>query len=332
MKTIRSVLAALGAATLIAGCASSDEPWPYATPDPSPTPSSPAAPTPNEDAGAAPVSAPSPASGGSTLDAATPSTPEASTSPAPVPVPISVPEAGTGCSGSIVCDDFESYPTGSLSLPDAGTGWHVEAPNCSGTGAIAIDATESHSGTHSLKVTGTAGYCNHVFLGTNAVASLTGEIWARFYVRLTTALTNDHATFLAMHDATANKDLRMGGQNGVFMWNRESDDATLPAMSPAGTALSVVPTTAAWHCVEFALDATGPTPTLSTWVDGTLVVGMVVGGSAAVATADSQWVSNTSWAPHLIDARFGWESYAGEAETLWFDDVAIGAARIGCGP
>ena len=121
----------------------------------------------------------------------------------------------------------------------------------------------------------------------------------------------------------------MGGQNSVLMWNRESDDATLPAMSPQGTALSVVPAAAAWHCVEFAVDPAGPT--LQTWVDGALVVGLVVGGSSAVAAADGQWVSNSAWSPHLVDARFGWESYAGEAETLWFDDVAIGPARIGCG-
>jgi hypothetical protein len=29
--------------------------------------------------------------------------------------------------------------------------------------------------------------------------------------------------------------------------------------------------------------------------------------------------------------RFGWESYGDQANTLWFDDLAIGASRIGCG-
>jgi hypothetical protein len=234
----------------------------------------------------------------------------------------------TGCAGAAVCEDFESLD---LSGADGGTSsplWRIESPDCSGTGAIAIDTTIAHGGRRSLVVRGTAGYCNHVFLGTGAVAALTGPTWARFHVRFSTALTSDHATFLAMHDAESASDLRMGGQDGVLMWNRASDDATLPAMSPKGTALSVAPTTVDWHCIELEVD--GSARTLQTWVDGALVVGLVAGGGAANATADGQWESDAAWAPHLTDARFGWESYAGESETLWFDDVAIGSSRLGC--
>ncbi len=32
----------------------------------------------------------------------------------------------------------------------------------------------------------------------------------------------------------------------------------------------------------------------------------------------------------LKSVRIGWESYGEGADTLWFDDVAVGAARIGC--
>ncbi len=279
----------------------------------------------SEDAGqaAAPSASPAPADGGVTAV----SEDASATSPAPVATPSG--DAGAApCPGAVVCEDFESFPSGALDLPDAGGTWQVETPDCSGTGAIAIDATQAHSGSHSLKVTGAAGYCNHVFLGTNAVASVSGAVWGRFYVRLATALDTDHATLLAMRDTSTNMDLRMGGQDSVLMWNRESDDATLPAMSPQGTALSVAPAANAWHCVELEVDGTGPL--LQTWVDGALVTGLVVGGSAANATADGQWVSGAAWAPHLVDARFGWESYAGEAETLWFDDVAIGTQRLGC--
>ena len=98
-------------------------------------------------------------------------------------------------------------------------------------------------------------------------------------------------------------------------------------MSPQGTALSVVPSVNAWHCVEFTVDGSGPT--LQTWVDGSPVSGLVVGPSAS-SDADGQWKTDTAWAPKLSDARFGWESYAGESETLWFDDIALGASRIGC--
>jgi hypothetical protein len=224
-----------------------------------------------------------------------------------------------------VCEDFEGYAVGA---PEAGPVWSLSTPDCSGTGALRVDDSQAHSGERSLEVVGTAGYCNHVFLGTDAVSALAGPVWVRFYVRFTTALDIDHATFLAMHDANDAGDLRMGGQDSVLMWNRQSDDATLPEMSPAGTALSVSPAPSVWHCVELAVDPT--VPTLQTWFDGTQVEGLVA-GSGGTTDADGEWERDTAWDPRLTDARFGWESYAAENETLWFDDIAIGRARIGCG-
>jgi hypothetical protein len=32
----------------------------------------------------------------------------------------------------------------------------------------------------------------------------------------------------------------------------------------------------------------------------------------------------------LTDLRLGWESYGEGADTLWYDDVAVGGARNGC--
>ncbi|MFI7284947.1 hypothetical protein ACIBOV_32295 [Micromonospora chersina] len=42
-----------------------------------------------------------------------------------------------------------------------------------------------------------------------------------------------------------------------------------------------------------------------------------------------QWYGCT-WRPRPTDLKIGWESYGGAADTLWFDDVALGASRIGC--
>ncbi|HVZ70901.1 MAG TPA: hypothetical protein VHJ20_00885 [Polyangia bacterium] len=36
------------------------------------------------------------------------------------------------------------------------------------------------------------------------------------------------------------------------------------------------------------------------------------------------------WHPSLADVSLRWESYAGQALTLWFDDVALDGARMGC--
>lgn len=103
-----------------------------------------------------------------------------------------------------------------------------------------------------------------------------GRVWyGRFYVRHTTALPATHVTFAAMRDAAGNgKDLRIGGQNGAPQWNRESDDATLPKQSPTGVSLSRPLATGAWTCVEYRVDGTAGQ--LQTWIDGTLVTGLLL--------------------------------------------------------
>ena len=132
---------------------------------------------------------------------------------------------------------------------------------------------------------------------------------------------------VAMTDtADGNKDLRMGGQNGALQWNRASDDATLPEQSPAGVALSVpLPTT--------------PGPAWSSW--STATTASCRPGSTAPPSPGcprTGWPPTTSTAsgttapggPRLTDLKLGWESYGEGADTLWYDDVAVGASRIGC--
>ena len=119
--------------------------------------------------------------------------------------------------------------------------------------------------------------------------------------------------------------LRLGGQNSALQWNRESDDATLPEQSPNGVALSEPLPVDVWTCVEFQIAGGN----LSTWVDGALIEGLVVDG-VPTHDVDSQWLSRAGWNPTLVDLRLGWESYGNDADTLWYDDVAFGAERIGC--
>jgi hypothetical protein len=180
-----------------------------------------------------------------------------------------------------------------------------------------------------MRVDGTAGYCNHVFLKSTRDLSGIGSTWfGRFYVRHSTALPAAHVTFLAMRDANdGGRDLRMGGQNGALQWNRQSDDATLPEQSPAGVAQSQPLATSRWVCVELKVD--GAAGTLQTWTDGAEIPGLRVDG-VPTADVDRQWLSRAGWRPALTDLRLGWESYGVGADTLWFDDVAWGPARIGC--
>jgi len=229
----------------------------------------------------------------------------------------------TPCAGAALCEDFESTAVGAV----PGGAWSVMTPSCSGTGRVAVTADQAHSGSHSLAVLGGSFYCDHVFLGAALPAGIGTTIHVRFHVRLAAALGDNHTTFLAMRDSSHQKDLRMGGQSKILMWNRELDDATLPVLSPVGIGLSVVPPVNQWICVEAALDTAAGT--LTTRVNGSIVTGLVA-DATPTPDVDTQWLNGAPWRPTLVDLRIGWESYAGQALTLWFDDVAVAATALAC--
>lgn len=232
--------------------------------------------------------------------------------------------SGAVCPVGAWCDDFER-----AALDDGSGRWRVTSPNCSGTGRLALDTGVAHGGARSVRIDGGGGYCDHVFLANDtAVASAGATVFGRVFVRFASAFGEGHVTFLTMRDgADNNRDLRMGGQSRIFMWNRESDDATLPELSPAGIARSTAPTPGVWHCVEFQVERAGA---LRTWIDGVAVEGLAVDGTST-PDIDARWRSRGAWAPTLTDLKLGWESYAGQTMTVWFDDVAVATSRIGCG-
>lgn len=244
--------------------------------------------------------------------------------------PTTTPPAGSGCSvaSAVFCDGFESQAG-----PAPSGRWQLSTPNCSGTGTAVISTTTAHTGTQSLQVNGTDGYCNHVFAADTADMPAASPTWfVRFWINHTTALPTGHVTFLAMNDSAAgNTDLRLGGQNGALVWNRQSDDATLPDQSPTGVAQSVRLPVNVWTCVEFSVG--GADGQIHTWVNGSAVPGLTEDG-VPTSNVDDQWLSGSgaTWRPKLTDLKLGWESYGGGgADQLWLDDVALGTSRLGCG-
>jgi hypothetical protein len=122
------------------------------------------------------------------------------------------------------------------------------------------------------------------------------------------------------------RSLRVGGQNGALQWNRETDDATLPAQSPAGVALSRPLPTGSWQCLRFAIDTSAPM--LDTWLGDEQVPGLHADG-VPHQDIDQQWLASTT-PPRPTAFRLGWESYGTGDDTLWFDDVAVGSSPIDC--
>lgn len=141
------------------------------------------------------------------------------------------------------------------------------------------------------------------------------------------ALTDSHVSFITMPDSAqgANKHLRIGGQSKILMYNHESDDATLPDLSPQGIAVSKALATDTWQCFEYHLGADG---TIETWLDGEAIEGLTVQAGVPNDNA-AQW-QRGSIKPTITGVYFGWESYGGDTNTFWYDDIVIDSTRAGC--
>ncbi|KEY71785.1 hypothetical protein S7711_06536 [Stachybotrys chartarum IBT 7711] len=204
--------------------------------------------------------------------------------------------------------------------------WTTYAPDCNQGGTIALDTTVAHSGRASMRVNGAGGYCGHVFFGTTAIPS--GDLYVRTWVRALRAFTAAHVTFITMPDTSlgTNRHLRIGGQSNILMFNRESDDATLPDLSPQGIAASAPLPAGEFQCFEYHVGTDG---TIETWLNGNAISGLQAGPNANNPYG-SQWM-RTSYSPRLTGVYFGWESYGGDTNTFWYDDVAISSSRVGCG-
>ena len=138
--------------------------------------------------------------------------------------------------------------------------------------------------------------------GPAAVAGIGSVVYGRFFLRVSAAQGDSHTTFLAMKDNNdaGGKDLRMGGQSKILVWNRESDYATLPALSPVGISKSVALPPQKWTCIEFKVD--GAAGGLQTWVDGAEIEGLLI-DATPTPDVDQQSLSKPNWKPALVDFK-----------------------------
>lgn len=206
------------------------------------------------------------------------------------------------------------------------TAWPTYALDCSQGGKVSLDSTTAHSGTNSVRVDGAGGYCGHIFFGTTKVPS--GDVYVRTYLKASKALTDSHVSFITMPDSAQGdkKHLRIGGQSKILMYNRETDDATLPDLSPQGIAASTALPTGSWQCFEYHLGADG---SVETWLNNATVAGITASKTGAANPNAGQWTRSTI-VPKITAVYFGWESYGGDTNTFWYDDIVVSSTRVGC--
>lgn len=122
-----------------------------------------------------------------------------------------------------------------------------------------------------------------------------------------------------------NKHIRIGGQGKILMYNRESDDATLPDLSPQGIAASTTLATNTWECLEYHLGTDG---TIETWLNMAIIAGLT--SKPGVSNANAMQWQRSNIIPKVAGVYFGWDSYGGDTNTFWFDDIVVSSSRIGC--
>ncbi|MCL2449777.1 MAG: hypothetical protein FWD17_12590 [Polyangiaceae bacterium] len=244
--------------------------------------------------------------------------------------------------------------------PDS-TLWHVfmgcnpNATNAATMGGltVGIDNSQAHSGSNSLRIVG-GDSCGYYAITTAAFASggqLGSQLYTRFYARFSgagtadAAATQNHNGFLSMYSgstpgsdpsfftnytqsSSTSGQLRLGFQGGVVVWNNiiNGKDATLPDIDTAGEMQSVSPGAGPWDCYEFHIDQTNGH--IEFWFNGTAVPGASWDGTSTQGVSD-QWSTQGPQSLQIQSFGLGW-LHINDAETAWYDDVALAGSRIGC--
>jgi hypothetical protein len=202
-------------------------------------------------------------------------------------------EAGAGCSGYELCDDFEGVAAG-----DTGSAWTID--NADGY-TVETVTTMAHSGTHSVHVMA-KGVSGHGYIVETKTFPQT-DFWGRAYL-LFQAPPSGHEVFVAF-DGNNNEQVRVLNDlgNGKIATNRRSDDQSKVSSQayPMGT----------WACYEWHETPTG----LHVYFQG-----------KELMDADETWTEAT-----LSLLRLGFERFdTGTGGDIYIDDVAVNSTQIGC--
>ncbi len=247
------------------------------------------------------------------------------------------PEGGVGCSSLPLCDNFDqdtpgTKPANWTLVLGCNASQMMDTPVDGGL-LVGVDSSQHHSGANSVRVVG-GDSCGYYFENTTAVAALAAgkQLYARFWVMFSGPPTMNHNGFMSMgltSTMSTAPQLRLGFQSNVVDWNYIPPDTTLPDLSPTGVDASVATAANTWTCIEFHVDET--TGHLEFWLNGgaTSIPGLTYSGTS-VNGIDDQWATGGPPAP-VVPTSFGlgWLGLNNQY-TVWYDDVALGGARIGC--
>jgi hypothetical protein len=180
--------------------------------------------------------------------------------------------------------------------------------------SMSIDGSTVHGGTHSLMVkpTGSDGYSYRVL----AVAAPAPSFWVRLWVRSDVDLGQEqHNAFFGASTADGDQNngqlMEVAEQYCQVVMNLKDDVVTSIGGTTACGMGGVALTKDTWHCAEAFFD--GPNGHIQVFSDGNPVI-------------DKSGWTKLSYQTFV----FGFVEFHGPSRTMWYDDVAVGPARLGC--
>jgi hypothetical protein len=234
----------------------------------------------------------------------------------------------------IINETFESGANGEVP-----PGWHtvlgyglVDFSRTPDAGSSAtIDSSRAHSGTRSVKISNSTAMAPHFIfqaLPKNLV-QLHVRAWVYSTVQIgggTAGSEGDHAHFLGTLQTPgqdSGAELRFGPVKkaylGGFMptYGDSFSKNTTAGQIPANT----------WTCVEWAVEDAATFDHMYAWVNGQQVL---------KAESANDWQNGPRAdfvnANSMANISFGWRQFGSGANvrSIWFDDIVVGKARIGC--
>jgi hypothetical protein len=220
-------------------------------------------------------------------------------------------EGGTlPCPSDAFCDDFEKYTAGAK-------------PGAPWSGQGSVDATKSVSGKNSLHV---------VSGGDNMFAMMKAPFFPpagnEYYGRVmfwVDNVPNSHWTFVRSKGPVAGQtysaEYTYGGSGKKYIANYDSQGVASDCWKDGGPLV-----VGKWVCMEWHFK--GATNELELWIDGVADPAHVVNkGDGCIAHG-----TNDIWqAPTFNNLEIGFATYpTATTFNVWFDDLAVSKARVGC--
>lgn len=268
-------------------------------------------------------------SSGSTSDASSASTSTSATSGSSTAAASSSGSGNNGSGGNtgepscattgknlLLCEDFETVDVGGVPDPSV---WSVDK---GATATVGVDDQQFRHGKHALHLH-TLPDANKALLhetktfplpdGKN---SLYGR--ANFMIGAGLKVPTDHTNFFEASGQVNGQsgNYRYGAAGAKFFANYNPGD-------PGESSKTAVPV-GVWACLEWAF--LGDTNEMHFWIDGKELTDIAVPPTG---------VNGTVWkAPNFDSFYFGWITYATDTSSdhydIWYDDIAMDTARIGC--